>query len=124
MIRLLLLWLVNAAALWAAASLVDGIRHTGTLSDLLVVALVFGLINTFIKPVVRLLALPVRLLTLGLFSLVINAGLLWLTTRLADDRGFVVDGFAAAFWGALVVSMVSTVLGWFVPDRRDDEDDS
>ena len=124
MIRLLLLWLVNAAALWAAASMVDGIRHTGSLSDLLVVALVFGLINTFIKPVVRLLALPVRLLTLGFFSLVINAGLLWLTTQLADDRGFAVDGFVAAFWGALVVSIVSTVLGWFVPDRQDDEDDS
>lgn len=122
MTRLLLLWFVNAAALWAADSMIRGIRHTGTMVDLLVVALVFGLINTFIKPVVKLLALPVRLLTLGLFSLVINAGLLWLTTRLADDRGFTVDGFAAAFWGALVVSVVSTVLGWFVPDKDEDDD--
>lgn len=124
MTRLVLLWLVNAAALYAAAWIVDGIRHTGTVTDLLVVALVFGLINTFIKPVVKLLALPVRLLTLGLFSLVINAGLLWLTTELVGDRGFVVDGFMAAFWGALVVSVVSTVLGWFVPESETEEDDS
>jgi len=123
MMRLLLLWFVNAAALWAAASMVEGIRHTGTLTDLLVVAFVFGLINTFIKPVLKLLALPVRLLTLGLFSLVINAGLLWLAARLAADRGFTVNGFAAAFWGALVVSVVSTILGWFVPDGKDDDDE-
>jgi putative membrane protein len=113
--------LINAAALWIAARYVDGIDYTGTLPGLLVVALVFGVVNTIIKPVLKLLALPVRILTLGLFTLVINAGMLWLTARIAGDWGFRVSGFRAAFVGALLISVVSTVLGWLVPDKDDDD---
>ena len=114
-------FLINAAALWLAARYVNGIDYTGTLADLFMVALVFGVVNTIIKPVLKLLALPVRILTLGLFTLVINAGMLWLTARLAGDWGFHVSGFRAAFLGALLISVVSAVLGMLVPDKDDDE---
>ncbi len=123
MIRLLLKLLVNAAALWAAAEYVDGIRYTGTFPGLLVVALVFGAVNLLIKPVVKFFSLPLWLVTLGLFTLVINAGMLWLTASLAGGWGFRVSGFRAAFLGALLVSVVSTVLGWLIPDASDRDDD-
>ena len=118
--RLLLKLLINAVALWLAAQYVDGIRYTGTLPGLLVVALVFGAVNVLIKPVLKLLSLPVRILTLGLFTLVINAGMLLLTAKLASGWGFRVDGFGAAFIGALLVSIVSALLGLLVRDKNDD----
>jgi putative membrane protein len=117
--RLLLKLVVNAAALWLAAKYVPGINYTGTLVNLLVVALIFGAVNVFIKPILKLLSFPIRLLTLGLFTLVINAGMLWLTGALARDMGFSVAGFQAAFLGALLVSVVSAVLGFFIPDGDD-----
>jgi putative membrane protein len=118
---LLIRLLINAAALWLAARYVSGIDYTGTLPGLLVVALVFGIVNTILKPVLKFLALPVRILTLGLFTLVINAGMLWLTARLVAERGFSVSGVRAAFVGALFISVVSALLNLFVPD--DDKDD-
>ncbi|MCU0646594.1 MAG: phage holin family protein [Gemmatimonadaceae bacterium] len=117
--RLLLKLVVNAAALWLAAKYVPGISYTGTLVNLLVVALIFGAVNVFIKPILKLLSFPIRLLTLGLFTLVINAGMLWLTGALARDMGFAVSGFQAAFLGALLVSVVSAVLGFLIPDGDD-----
>lgn len=120
--RLLLKLAINAVALWCAAEYVDGIRYTGTLPGLLVVALIFGAVNVFIKPVLKLLSFPIRLLTLGLFTLVINAGMLLLTARFASGYGFAVDGFRAAFVGALLVSIVSAVLGILIPDQKDDKD--
>jgi putative membrane protein len=113
--------LINAAALWLAARFVNGIDYTGTLPGLLVVALVFGIVNTIIKPVLKFFALPVRILTLGLFTLVINAGMLWLTARLVAERGFSVSGFRAAFVGALFISVVSALLNLFVPDGDKDD---
>jgi putative membrane protein len=114
--RILLKLLINAAALWLAAHFVNGIEYTGTAAGLLVVALVFGAVNVIIKPVLKFLALPVRILTLGLFTLVINAVMLWLTASLAGGWGFRVSGFGAAFLGALLISVVSAVLGMFVRD--------
>ena len=107
---------VNALALWAAAGLLDGVHLEGGFADVLWVALVFGLVNAFLKPVILLLSLPVVFLTLGLFTLVINAGLLLLTDALTDSLS--VDGFGAAFLGALVVSLVSTVMSWFLKDEK------
>lgn len=121
--RLLLRLLITAAALWLAAFYIDGIAYHGSWPGLLVVAVVFGAVNLLIAPIIKLLALPLRILTLGLFTLVINAGMLWLTARLAGGWGFEVSGFRAAFLGALLVSIVSTVLGWFVPDRSADDDE-
>jgi putative membrane protein len=100
--------LVNAAALWVAASLVSGIS-VDAVGTLLLAALVFGLVNTFIKPLAMLLTLPVTILTLGLFALVVNAALLALTAALVP--GFSISGFWAALFGAIIVSLVGALLG-------------
>jgi putative membrane protein len=110
--------LANAAALWVAAYLLAGIRYDGSWPGLLGVALVFGVVNAFIAPVLKLLALPVQLLTLGLFTFVLNALLLLLTSRIAQAVGlaFVVEGFVAALLGALIVSVVSGALSVLLTD--------
>ena len=107
--------LINSVALWMA-TLVPGVSFSGNLVLLLVVALIFGILNTALKPVLMFLTFPALLLTLGLFTFVLNAFLLWLTGRLSDSLGlgFHVSGFAAAFVGALVVSIVSLFLSMFV----------
>jgi putative membrane protein len=115
--KLILRIVVNAAALWVAARLVPGIE-AGGIGSILAIALVFGVLNALIKPFLKLVSCPVILLTLGLFTLVINALMLMLTAWLGHKLGieFRVDGFWAAFLGALLVSIVSTVLSWFLPD--------
>jgi putative membrane protein len=112
----LLRLLINAAALWAATQLVSGITYTGSWPLLFVVALVFGVLNVLVKPVLFFLTLPFFVVTLGLFTLVLNAGMLWLTSALSESLGlgFGVEGFWAAFKGALVVSIVSFALSLFV----------
>ena len=108
--------LINAAALWAATQLVSGISYTGDWPMLFVVALVFGVLNLLVKPILFFLTLPFFLITLGLFTLVLNAAMLWLTSALSEKLGlgFRVEGFWAAFLGALVVSIVSFALSLFV----------
>lgn len=112
--------LVNAAALWVATRLVPGVSFTGGWLPLLGVALVFGVLNAVIRPVTKLLTCPLILLTLGLFSFVVNGLMLWLTSALSGalDLGFHVTGFWAAFLGALVVSLISTMLSMVVLDRN------
>ena len=111
----LLRWLINAAALWAAIQLVDGIEHRGSWWSLLFVALVFGLLNASIKPLLKLLSLPIIVLTLGLFLFVINALMLLMTGWVSGlfNLGFHVDGFWDAFLGGLIVTVVSLVLSIF-----------
>jgi putative membrane protein len=118
--RFLLRLIATAAALWVAVYLVPGIVYDGGLLGLLGVALVFGLVNAFIRPVLRLLTFPVVLLTLGLFVFILNAFLLWLTAQLAQAVGlaFDVTGFWAAVIGAIIIGVVSTVLNLFVGTRR------
>lgn len=108
--------LINAAALWVATRLVPGVTFTGDWLPFLGVALVFGVINTFIGPVVKILSIPFILVTLGVFLFVINGLMLWLTSSLSGalGLGFHVSGFWAAFFGALVVSIVSTLLSVMV----------
>jgi putative membrane protein len=108
--------LINAAALWAATRLVPGITFDGDWRLLLVVALVFGVLNVSVRPILILLTLPLFILTLGLFTFVLNALMLWLTSAVSDalDLGFHVSGFGAAFLGALVVTVVSFMLSLFV----------
>ena len=93
--------LINAAALWVAIQLVDGIDHRGSLWSLLFVALVFGVLNASIRPLLKLLSLPLIILTLGLFIFVINALMLMLTGWVSGllNLGFYVDGFWDAFVG-------------------------
>lgn len=113
--------LVNAAALWAATLIVPGVTASGGLVPLLAVALLFGVVNATIRPLARILTFPIILLTLGIFALVINGLMLLLTSALSGalGLGFHVRGFGAAFWGAIVVSVVSAVLSVVVPGRRD-----
>jgi putative membrane protein len=115
---LLIRLFVNATALWVATQLVPGVTYSGALLPFLGVALVFGIVNTFIRPVAKLLALPLIILTLGIFALIVNGLMLWLTSSLsaALGLGFHVSGFWAAVFGSLVVSIVSTILWMFVHD--------
>jgi putative membrane protein len=112
--------LVNAAALWVATRVVPGVTFGGGWIRFLGVAVVFGCVNAFIRPAARILAFPLIILTLGIFALVVNGLMLWLTSRLSDllGLGFHVSGFWPAFWGALVVSLVSTVLSLLVRESE------
>jgi putative membrane protein len=114
--ELILRLLLNAAALWVAVRLVSGITFQGGWAGFLGVALVFGLVNAVVKPVLFFFSLPAIFLTLGLFYFVVNAFALWITAGISGSLGlgFKVDGFWAAFFGALVVSLVNLVLSWFV----------
>jgi putative membrane protein len=104
--------LANAAALYVATQIVPGVTFEGTWLAFFGVALVFGVVNAFVRPIAWVLTFPVILLTLGLFLLVINGLMLWLTSRLSTalGLGFHVSGFWAAFWGAAVVSIVGILL--------------
>ena len=114
----LILAFVNAAALWVATRLVSGVTYTGEPLPFLVVALVFGIVNTFVGTLTKILTFPLIILTLGLFIFVVNGLMLMLTSSLsvALGLGFHVSGFWSAFFGALVVSVVSTLLTTFVRD--------
>jgi putative membrane protein len=125
--RFLVLLIVNAAAIWVADWLLDGISlaptsSTGTmLLELGLVALVFTLVNLFVRPVVALLSLPFYILTLGLFFLVVNALMLMLTGWLTSFTGFglQVDGFWNALLGGLVIAIASWILQLIIPgDQR------
>jgi putative membrane protein len=121
-----LTWLaVNALALGAATWLFDGITLSGdTDSDkvltLVIVGAIFGAITSFVRPVVRLLSLPLIVLTLGLMLFVINALMLLLTSAIADgiSLGFHVDGFWTALWGSVVISIASVILEAIFPHHE------
>ena len=119
--RLAIRLLTNALALWVATRIVPGVTYTEGWLPLFGVALVFGIVNTFVRPIAKVLSFPIVILTLGLFLLVINGLMLWLTSALSDTLGlgFHVQGFLAAFWGAFVVSVVSGLLSLFL--RTDQE---
>jgi putative membrane protein len=104
---------INAVALGIAAVIVPGISFAGgdttSVLNVVIVALIFGLVNAVIKPVLALVTCPFYILTLGLFTFVVNALMLMLTSWLVGPR-FLVDGFWPAFWGSIIISIVSTVL--------------
>ena len=120
--ELVLRLLLNAAALWVAIRLVSGITYDGGFDSaggvlgFLGVALVFGIVNSFVKPILQFFSIPFILLTLGLFLFVVNAFVLWITSGISGalGLGFRVNGFGSAFLGALVVSLVNLLLSWFV----------
>ncbi len=113
--RLILKVLLTAAALLLVAYYVPGVA-VASFYTALVVAIVLGLLNLVVKPILVLLTLPITLLSLGLFTLVINAGLFWFAGTFV--KGFSVDGFVPAFIGALIVSVISW-LGQKLFDRND-----
>ncbi len=119
--HLLLRLLVTSLALWVAVELVPGMEFTGPPLALVGVALVFGVINAVLKPLLTILTCPLILITLGLFTLVINALLLLATARLSQalGLGFTISGFWPAFWGGLLIGLASTVLtGMLGPERH------
>ena len=112
--------LINAAALYVAQLLIDGVdfdfgQENAWLSFLLV-ALIFGLVNTFLKPVLRILTLPITIITLGLFLLILNALLLLLVGAISSELrlGFTVDGFLPALLGSIVISIVGLLLSMVI----------
>ena len=118
--RFLLRLLINAVALWVAVKIVPGISYTGDWLPFLAVALIFGIVNAFIRPIVKLFTLPIIFLTLGLFALVVNGMMLMLTAWLSDKlaMNFQVSGCWTAILGALVVSIVSALLSTFLVDAE------
>jgi putative membrane protein len=120
----LLRLLITAVAIWGAATFIDGIRYTGSTLGLVGLSLLFGVANALIRPILAFFSLPVLILTLGLFTLVLNGAMLLITSLLAKrlDIPFHVDSFGAAMLGALLVSVVSTVLSWMFIPSEDDND--
>jgi putative membrane protein len=118
--RFLVRLLITAVALWAAVELIPGIEHTGPWLNLVGVALVFGIVNAVIRPLLLMLTCPLVLLTLGLFIFVLNALMLMLTGALSNalGLGFTVAGFLPALLGGLVIGLVSTALNVIVGDRE------
>lgn len=117
---LLLRWLISSLAIFVAIWIVPGISFSGPGWQIGIVALIFGLLNALLRPLVYLLTCPLVILTLGLFGLVINAVMLGLTSALADQLNiaFNVDGFWPAFLGGLVISVVSTLLSLLAGDTE------
>lgn len=106
---------VNAVALWGAARLVGGIELEGEFWPIVVVAAVFGLVNALIRPFLLLLSLPLLVLTLGLFTLVVNALMLMLTAALVN--ALTVDGFVAALLGSILISIISFLFSVLLPEK-------
>jgi putative membrane protein len=123
-VRLIVRLVAGAVALGVAAWLIDGISvGPGTTNErvltLLAVAIIFGLVNAIVRPIVRLISLPLFILTLGLFTFVVNALMLMLTAWIGDqfDLAFEVDGFWSALLGALVISVVTFLINVVLPDK-------
>ncbi|MDD3149678.1 MAG: phage holin family protein [Candidatus Gastranaerophilales bacterium] len=108
MLSFLLHWVLSALAVMFVAWAIPGISVVSFWSALFA-AVIIGFVNGFIKPIAMFLTFPINLITLGLFTLVINAFMLILVSKIVP--GFKVDGFWAAFWGAILLSIVSTFLG-------------
>ena len=115
--KILIRWAILAIAVFVAAQLVPGIELKEGLISLLIVAAVLGLVNAVLGTVLRILSIPFLIVTLGLFAIVINMGVLWVTTALSDR--IEIDGFWAYLWAALIISIVTLVLRLVVPDGDD-----
>jgi putative membrane protein len=123
--KLLLRILIPAAALWVAHLLISGIQLRGgsdlsKVGTLILVALIFGVVNAVLKPIIKTVGCLFYVLTLGLIGLVVNGLLLWLCSWIAGKLSlpFHITGFAAAFWGAIIVGIVGWLLNLVFDDRR------
>jgi putative membrane protein len=127
--RFLIRTVVTAIALWVSTLIVDGITVSGestfaNVATLVAVAVIFGLVNAIIKPIVKILGCLFYIVTLGLIAFVVNALLFLLVDWLADllNLPFRVDGFWAAFWGAIIVGVVSWLINLVIPDPKPDNE--
>jgi putative membrane protein len=122
MTRLVLRWVIIAIAVWVAVLVVPGIQaDPSDYVTIAVIAIILGLVNALVRPILTLLSCPLIALTLGLFILVLNAVTFWLAAWVGQQfgLGFSVTGFVPAFLGALVVSVVSALLNLFVRDDHE-----
>lgn len=121
--KLLIRWVISAFSLFVAAWLVPGIYvENNEWAVYAVMAVIFGLVNAIIRPILKLLTCPLQIMTLGLFTLVINAFSFWLASALGNaifEVGFYTEDFWAALLGSLIVSVVSVILTAFVKDEED-----
>ncbi len=109
----LLTWLATAAAIWVTGHIVKGFIVTSFLAAI-IAAVAIALVNTFVRPILSLISLPITFLTLGLFTWVINALTLWLASAFTAQYGFRIVGFIPALLGAIVLAIVSSIINYFV----------
>ncbi|NWF52169.1 MAG: phage holin family protein [Nitrospirae bacterium] len=111
--------IINAISITIAVKLVNGITFRGEWWKIIIIGAVFGIVNSFIRPIVKFFTFPLIILTLGLFTFIINALMLLLTEKLSEsfNLGLQIYGFWPAFWGALIVSIVSTILSWLTFEK-------
>lgn len=114
MAYLILRIMINALSIAAAIKIVDGLTFTGAWWKMIIIGMIFGIVNALLKPLTMLFTLPLIILTLGLFTLIVNALMLIVTAALSGpfNLGLQIDGFWSAVWGALIVSIVSMFLSW------------
>lgn len=114
MAYLILKIMINAFSIAVAVRLIDGITFTGEWWKMIIIGAIFGIVNTFIKPLITLFTIPLIIFTLGLFTLIVNTLMLTITAQLSIPfkLGFEINGFGPAFKGALIVSIVSMLLSW------------
>ena len=119
MTKFIIRWAINAVALYVAVLIVPGIALRGAWTDVIWLALIFGLLNALLRPLLKFLTCPLIILTLGLFTILINTGMLMLTSRIGQVLGFglSVDGFWPAVLGSLVISIVSVVMSVILHDE-------
>jgi len=113
MVYFLARWLIDSLAIFVVAHVVQEVEVTGT-AVVLAVALVLGIINAFLRPLIILITLPINILTLGLFTLFINGTLFYLVSMIV--KGFTITGFWPAFWGYIIFSMVSFLLSFLITE--------
>jgi putative membrane protein len=123
MTKFFLRWAINAIALYVAVKVVAGIDFQGSWTSLLWLALIIGLLNALLRPILKLLTFPLIILTLGLFTLIINTIVLMLTSSIGQmfNLGLTVQGFWPAFLGSIVISIVSVVLSLILRDELKDK---
>ncbi len=112
---LIVRWFINALALMAVAYLYPGVQVTGMI-EALIAALVLGLVNALIRPILVILTLPVTVLTLGLFIFVINAFLFWFVAEIV--KGFTVSGFMGALIGSILFSLITIITSWLISGKK------
>ncbi|UCG78207.1 MAG: phage holin family protein [Nitrospirota bacterium] len=119
----ILQWLINALAIIVAVRVVDGLSFTGPWWYMLIIGTIFGIVNSLIKPIIKFFSIPIIIITLGVFSVVINAAMLGITALISRplELGFEISGFWPALWGALIVSIVSALLSWVTGKRHLEE---
>lgn len=119
MTKFLIRWTINAVALYVAVLIVPGIQFFGKWTGILWLALIFGLLNALLRPLLKFLTCPLIILTLGLFTILINTALLLLTSTIGQSFGigFTVDGFWQALLGSLVISFVSVLMSLILRDE-------